>query len=142
MTDSTQVARVQVDAVVPGSPESVFDAWVNPEKLVKWFCGGKASQVEAYTCAHEGGCYFILMKGEKDWPHSGNYLEVASGKRLRFTWYTPSTNNQRSDVDIAFEPADDGTRVTITHEGLPEDMAQGFQEGWAELLVNLKSVQS
>jgi uncharacterized protein YndB with AHSA1/START domain len=140
VNELTQKARVQVEAVIPGNPRAVFDAWVNPSKLGQWFCGTKASQVEAYICAREGGCYFIVMKGEKDWPHAGNYLEVSPGRRLRFTWYTPSTNNQRSDVDVAFTAVGDGTRVTIVHEALPEAMAPAHHEGWSELLRQLREV--
>lgn len=141
MASPDNKVAVKVDAVIPGSPEAVFDAWITPEKLEKWFCGRKTSSSEAYVCAHEGGCYLIVMKGEKDWPHAGNYLEVSRGKRLRFTWYAPSTNHQRSEVDISFEKVDSGVRVAIMHTGLPADMEDGFRDGWAELLVNLAALE-
>lgn len=136
----THQARVQVEAIIPGNPEAVFDAWINPKKLTRWFIGGKTSEAEAYVCARKGGCYLIVMKGDKEWPHAGNYLEVTPGKRLRFTWYTPSTEFKRSEVDVALVAADGGTRVTIVHEGLPEAQAQAHHDGWAELLTKLENI--
>ena len=82
------------------------------------------------------------MTGDHEWPHAGNYLEVSPGRRLRFTWYSASTNNQRSDVEIRFAARDGGTLVTIVHEGLPESESQGHHDGWSELLSQLADVQS
>ncbi|GAB4535979.1 MAG: SRPBCC domain-containing protein [Parvularculaceae bacterium] len=142
MTLTDNKVAVKVEAVIPGSPEAAFDAWIAPDKLEQWFCGGKTSSSEAYVCAHEGGCYLIVMKGDRDWPHAGNYLEVSRGKRLRFTWYTPSTIHQRSEVDVRFEKVEDGVRVAILHSGLPPDMEGGFRDGWAELLANLAAIST
>lgn len=128
---------VEVTRRVNAAPERAFDAWVDPALLVRWFCGPKAERSEAWTCARAGGCYLIVMHGEQDWPHSGHYEIVERPQRLAFSWYTPSTDNQRTDVDVRFTAAGNGTRIDLRHSGLAAPGAESFRSGWGELLLRL-----
>ncbi|HSG91073.1 MAG TPA: SRPBCC domain-containing protein [Pseudomonadales bacterium] len=133
---------VEVERILPADPARTFAAWTEPATLVRWFCGSKATDAEAWTCPREDGCYLIVMHGEgRDWPHAGNYLEVDPGRRLRFTWYTPSTDFQRSEVDVHFEAVAGGTRIRLRHSALPAGSRDGFSEGWTELLDQLADLQ-
>jgi uncharacterized protein YndB with AHSA1/START domain len=134
-------ATVEVERLVHARPERAFDAWTDPALLERWFCGSKADSVEAWTCPRVDGCYLIVMHGEgRDWPHAGHYQTVDRGRRLRFTWYTPSTDSQRSDVDVRFEAEDGGTRIRIRHTALPPSLESGFRDGWTELLGKLDAL--
>lgn len=135
MSEASPVVKVTRRVGAP--PERAFAAWVDPALLVRWFCGPKAERSEAWTCAHPGGCYLIVMHGEQDWPHSGHYEIVEPPRHLAFSWYTPSTDNQRTDVDVRFTADGDGTRIELRHTGLAVDRAGDFDTGWRELLDRL-----
>lgn len=48
-----------------------------------------------------------------DW---GEVTAWDKGRHLGFTWHVGSTPNQATQVDVTFQPADQGgTRVTLTH---------------------------
>jgi uncharacterized protein YndB with AHSA1/START domain len=71
----------------------------------------------------------------------GRVLAWEPGKRLAFTWRQGNwPDAEFTEVEVRFEPAGDGTRVTIEHGGwerVPSagpGTAEGYGHGWDELL--------
>ena len=71
----------------------------------------------------------------------GRVLVWEPGKRLVFTWRQGDWDSSEStDVEVRFEPAERGTRVTVEHGGwdrVPSagpGLSEGYSHGWAELL--------
>jgi uncharacterized protein YndB with AHSA1/START domain len=71
----------------------------------------------------------------------GRVLAWEPGKRLVFTWRQEDWKTAEStDVEVRFEPAGHGTRVTVEHSGwerVPSagpGLSEGYRHGWAELL--------
>ena len=44
---------------------------------------------EARAGPRVGGRFFVMMVGEKDFPHEGTYLELTPHSKLVFTWEAP-----------------------------------------------------
>jgi activator of HSP90 ATPase len=63
----------------------------------------------------------------------GRNLELEPGKRILQAWRTTDfgPSDEDSLVEIVFEPAAGGTRVTIRHSSLPADGEQ-YLKGWID----------
>jgi uncharacterized protein YndB with AHSA1/START domain len=71
----------------------------------------------------------------------GRVLVWEPGKRLVFTWRQANWEPAEStDVEVRFEPAGNGTLVTLEHGGwdrvpsATRGRIDGYSEGWTELL--------
>ncbi|MFV1991401.1 MAG: SRPBCC family protein, partial [Acidimicrobiales bacterium] len=120
------------------TPDEVFALITEPDRLRRWMA------VSARIDLHAGGAYrFMMTPG-----HSavGEIVEVVPGKLLSFTWNWDLANEQAlqpaGTVSIEIEPVADGTRVTLRHEGLPEDQIAGHSEGWDHFMGRLETVAS
>jgi uncharacterized protein YndB with AHSA1/START domain len=71
----------------------------------------------------------------------GRVLAWEPGKRLVFTWRQGDWGpDESTEVEVRFEPAAGGTRVTVEHRGWDRapsaepGTAEGYGQGWGELL--------
>jgi uncharacterized protein YndB with AHSA1/START domain len=62
---------------------------------------------EARSDAKVGGSFYVLMIGDKEYPHEGTYKEVTPHSRLVFTWMAPWSHPD-STVELTFNPVDQG----------------------------------
>lgn len=92
---------------------------------------------KATSDAVEGGRFEILMRGERDLPHAGTYVEITRHSRLVFTWESPFSVPE-STVTLEFQPEGSGTRLTLTHVKFQnEEMRDNHTGGWTEILAAL-----
>jgi len=132
-------ATVTVERFIAAPPGAVFDAWLDPAMLERWFFGPDCTAATARVDARLGGQYSIVMKGaDRDWPHTGEYLELQRPEKLVFSWYSPSTGNERTVVTVILRAEAAGTRLLLTHNRLPPSMAGAFDKGWGELFDHLE----
>ena len=86
MTDLTLTARRTIKA----PPERVFNAWLDPAMMSKFMSPRPDMHVrEARSDAKVGGRFYVMMVGDKDYPHEGTYKEITPHSRLVFTWEAP-----------------------------------------------------
>jgi uncharacterized protein YndB with AHSA1/START domain len=122
--------------VIGASPERVFTAWIDPDRLARWMSpvGHAEAQVEPWV----GGCLRVTMIGSGvRIEHHGEYREVVPHRRLVFTWQSPYTGPEPSLVTVQLEPTDGGTVLTLLHERLPVDQVESHRHGWAPMLDRL-----
>ena len=133
---------LELEELISGPPEAVFDAWTDPEQLKLWFFGGESDHVRlAETDPRVGGKYLIVMSSDKkDWEDRGEYLEVERPNRLVFTWHTPSIDFQESLVTVTLTAEGEKTRLRLVHERLPADMLEAHRKGWTELFTKLENI--
>lgn len=113
MTTPSSAERpvLDIEQFISGPPDAVFEAWLDPEQLKLWFCGGSTTVSQVEIDARVGGAYRIVMSdGDRDWPHTGIYQEIDPPRRLVFTWRTPSTNEQETLVTVTLK-AEAGARA-------------------------------
>src|SRR5947209_5741477 len=146
MTETPQIEEVPTspDQLVIRSdfpacgPQSLFDYWVKPDLLTRWW------PQEAEVDGQEGGAYHLSWP-TMQWNLRGTYLVCDPGKTLRFTWKWDSDppDLPESTVSLSFEPIfDGGTRLTLTHEPYDDSLESqeartGHQEGWTYFLTKL-----
>ena len=70
------------------SPEAVYAAWTDPQKIVRWFGPDSGPVEHAEFDVRVGGKYSIGFRTEDGEQHyvSGVYREVVPNERLCFSW--------------------------------------------------------
>jgi uncharacterized protein YndB with AHSA1/START domain len=124
-------------------PEKIYQAWINPEKIVRWFAPArvKPGTESATIDARVGGRYrlsFDVDDGEH-YEVGGIYREMVPNERLVFSWAWHSTPERESLVTVSLQPDGEGTLLTLHHEQLPDRAARDSHErGWTGMLDNLE----
>jgi len=69
------------------TPEGVYAAWTDPQKIVRWFGPGPGPVALAETDVRPGGRYAVTFIEDGEEHHvSGVYCEVVPNEKLVFTW--------------------------------------------------------
>jgi uncharacterized protein YndB with AHSA1/START domain len=125
-------------------PQKVYEAWTDPEKLVRWF--GPAETLDRSVVAElnirPGGRYRVSFKTiDGDYHQVGGvYREVVPNERLVFSWAWHSTPERESLVTVMLKPDGDGTILTLLHEQFfDEAAATGHRRGWTGTLNKLEA---
>jgi uncharacterized protein YndB with AHSA1/START domain len=139
--DSTVVARVthRFDA----SPERVFDAWLDPVQVRRWFSPGLGELQRIETDPRVGGRFsFVDRRDGEDIDHIGEYLEIDRPNRLVFTWGIVGVGDDTSTVTIEITPLDTGCVLTLTHEmdARWADYVDRTIHGWTIMLEAMDDV--
>jgi uncharacterized protein YndB with AHSA1/START domain len=131
-------AKVTVERRIGATPERVFDAWLDPEAAGRWLFatdGGVMEKVEIDP--HVGGRFAIFeRRGEELAEHHGEYVEIDRPRRLVFDFWT-SFSEERTRISVVIAPDGDGSRVTLTHEGVWEEWQDKTRQGWTMILESL-----
>ena len=91
--------EVERKIVVPETPDEVWEALTEPERLEDWF----ANEVEL-DLRPGGGVTFRWSNGEE---RSATVTEVEPEERLAFAW------DDEGEVEFTLAETDDGTRLTV-----------------------------
>ena len=126
------------------APEKVWEAWTDPQALVKWWGptpGDKVSLAELDV--RVGGRFRIVFGGPEGRDHecAGVYKVVEPGRKLSFTWCWPnSTPDRVSLVTVQLKPAGGGTDLEFLHEQLFDEAARdNHKRGWTGTLGKLEA---
>jgi uncharacterized protein YndB with AHSA1/START domain len=127
---------LRVERVLPAPPEEVFAAWTTPGRMAAWLT--PVGHAEAEVDLRVGGAFRVVMVGEGfRIEHTGTYLELDPPRRLVFTWASPYTGPEPGVVTVELHPHDDGTRLVLTHAGLPPEAVDAHREGWIAIAERL-----
>jgi uncharacterized protein YndB with AHSA1/START domain len=102
------------------SPESAFDAWLDPEMIGRWMFGPALRDEEVLRISLEarlGGSFsFLVRRQGEDIDHIGQYLDFDRPRRLAFTWGILQQAPDTSRVTVDIVPLGIGCELTLTHE--------------------------
>ena len=122
--------RSAIDIAAPA--EVVFDLLTSPEGLTSWM--GEYAELDPQP----GGGFAVDIAGH---PVRGRYLVVEPSSRVVVSWGFPGSAELpvgASTVEFRLWPIDGGTRVELTHAGLPDSALPGHADGWAHFLPRLR----
>jgi uncharacterized protein YndB with AHSA1/START domain len=125
---------------IRAAPEKVFEAFVDPREIVHWWGPDQGPTLSAETDVRVGGRFRVVFQTMDGVRHEneGEYLEIAAPRRLVMAWWWSTTPHLRSRVTVAIDPTDDGSRVTVLHEGFTDVATRDSHEaGWAGALAKL-----
>jgi uncharacterized protein YndB with AHSA1/START domain len=139
---STATAAVEVPCD-PGTAFAIFTGDIGTWwKRGTRYWNDSARGVELRLEPHVGGRVLEVYDAESGKGFEiGRVLVWEPGKRLVFTWRQGNwTASEFTEVEVRFEAAGSGTRVTVEHGGwerVPSadpGMTDGYSHGWQELL--------
>lgn len=133
--------QVVVKRIIKASPEQVFEAFTNPEIMMKWFFGHDDWTVEVSNTLQVEGKYTLTMIATdgKKYLHVGEYKVIVPSEKLVFTWNSDFVQN--TVVTVHFRRVGDGTEVTLEHEFLPTvEARENHRKGWTTCLNNLEKL--
>jgi uncharacterized protein YndB with AHSA1/START domain len=140
MTNITNTVRLH--RVLRASPERVYQAFLDPEAMVKWLpphgFTGKIHDMDARV----GGGYrmsFTNFGTGKSHSFGGVFTELTPHERIRYTdkFEDPSMPGEMQ-VTITLREVSCGTEVDIIQEGVPSVIPVEFcYLGWQESLLLL-----
>ncbi|MFK8034659.1 MAG: SRPBCC domain-containing protein [Hyphomicrobiales bacterium] len=136
---------VIIRKLVRGSPEQVFQAWTEPEQVVKWWGPADVSCSECQIDLSVGGAYKIgnlLPDGSVVWI-IGKFLKVERPNLLSYSWqsglqaeYEEKTQER---VTVRFVQRGELTEVIVEHCHISEAQTQrNHTLGWAGCLKGIE----
>lgn len=124
------------------APENVFEAWTNPETLMRWMGPGDEMVVALpETDPRIGGRYRIIMREANGTEHKvgGVYREFDPPRKLAFTWAWEGSTDPETLVSIEFRKTAGGTEMTLVHTKFGTDTARDLHDkGWAGCMAKLE----
>lgn len=138
--------------VYGASAEDVFDAWVNPEKISKWFGCDNTKEARALEWNPAAGGQGILdmISSSGSEGHGGKlklgFIEVERPSKLVFTFAFlgdcggSAPDMPGSKVTVEFNAlGDESTEMILTHSDIPSgEMRDGVTQGWGQGLDKLE----
>ena len=124
---------IELQRHVLARPETVFSYFTDPVKYARWM------GVEAILDARPGGIYRVRVPQGRY--AVGEFVDVDPPRRVVFTWGwedDPLIQPGSSTVTITLTPTEDGTLITLVHDGLPDPTAEALhRQGWERYLGRL-----
>ena len=129
-------AVVEREIRIAARPETVFEFFVDPQKMSQW--KGRKAELDPRA----GGIYRVEINDQAI--ASGEYVEIDSPSRVVFTWgwegqesgeHAVPPGSSRVEVDLT--PDGDGTLVRLRHLDLPEQSRGIHGQGWDLFLGRL-----
>jgi len=141
MTGEERVLRIE--RVFAASPEKLFQAWTDPERLVRWWGPEGMTTPRCEMDVREDGAWQTTMRNEKgeEFTVSGVYLTIDPPRRLVFTWAWHNDgvrDGHETEVSIELEPVDGGTRLLLVQQTFKEqEHRDNHKGGWTSSFNDL-----
>ena len=136
MTDHTTSARTLRKSIyLKATPEQVWAYLTEPDKLAIWFHKPETALVP--------GPYELFGTESGDRLIWGEVLLAEPYSRLDYSFTIAPMGEATSTVRWRLEDVADGTRLSMTHEGLPEgaaafDLILALDKGWDDHMARMR----
>jgi uncharacterized protein YndB with AHSA1/START domain len=136
---------VRLHRVLATKPDKVYRAFIEADALAKWLPPNGFTCTVHHLDAKVGGTFKMSFRNfttGTSHTFGGEYLELVSGERLRYTDKFDDPNLPGEiQVTVALKPVSVGTDVSIVQEGLPDVIpVEACYLGWQQSLRNLASL--
>ena len=135
MKTATDTAVYERTLSIDASPETVWEFFVDPDKLMRW----KGINVE--LDATQGGAYYCeVIPGHTA---RGEFVELDRPHRLVYTWGWDGNDRVppgSSTIEVELTSDGSGTSLRFVHRGLPDaEQVASHAHGWDHYLPRLET---
>ncbi|MEM9951749.1 MAG: SRPBCC domain-containing protein [Chloroflexota bacterium] len=148
MSDSTKDAVI-VERTINAPIDTVWQLWTNPEHFKQWYGPEGFSIPVAEMDVQVGGSRKVCMQspdGNMTMWYVGEFIEVTPRTRLVYSDNMADENGNlmppngnfptQTQVTVVLEAIDGGTKMVMTHAGVPAD--SGADGGWNQAFNKLE----
>lgn len=134
---------LEMQRILPAAPGVVFDAFLDPSKLAKWW-GPQGFTIPSLNMeVRDGAPYRIEMQPPEGGPFflTGEFREVDSPAKLVFTfiWEEPDPDDVETLVELAFRGREKATEVTLTQGRFRTEARRELHRGgWSDSFDKLE----
>jgi uncharacterized protein YndB with AHSA1/START domain len=128
------VDAVEVEVRIAASPETVFDFFIEPDRMIQWM--GRLARLDP----RPGGGFHLDINDEAI--ASGEYVALEPPNRVVFTWGWEGENSVTppgsSTIEVLLAADGEGTHLRLIHSDLPSaESATKHGHGWRHYLDRL-----
>lgn len=128
---------------IKASPDKVWAAWTDPEKIKLWWGPDITSVLHAETDPRVGGRFRVAMSDTDGEVHdvSGTYKVFTPHEKFVMSWAWITTPERESQVTVTLKADGAETILTLLHEQFFDEAARiGHNRGWSESLAKLEAL--
>lgn len=142
----TEIEPVRSETVVAAAPDAAFERFT--AGIGGWWprathsVGGERCRDVVMEAREGGRLYEVDEDGaETEW---GTVTAWSPPGRVAFTWHPGREPATAQEVEVSFEPHEDGTRIVLVHSGweaLGErgaEVRDDYEKGWRTVLGELR----
>ena len=128
---------LRLERLIASPPEILFELFVRPDELVKWWAPDGYEAVVDTLDARPGGRWRTRLRRSDGGAiaASGVYSIVEPPRRLVFSWAWEDASGARgheTEVSVDFEPAPGGTRIVLVQQRFETRQARdNHDRGWS-----------
>ena len=141
---------VEVTRTIDAAPSEVYRAFLDPDKLRRWFCPDGFEVTAVEVDERVGGRHRTEIRSPEHGRHAfeAEIFELVPDERIVLSWrfadLEPSRESEESLLTISLRPVGaDRTEVRLVHSRLTGVFAEdreGVYGGWTEALGHLASL--
>jgi uncharacterized protein YndB with AHSA1/START domain len=132
---------VRIVRLYDGTPEAVFDLWVDPAARRVWYAHRPDDEVEAETDLRVGGAWHVdFGRPDARYREHGVFLEIDRPHRLVYTmvFTFPDGRSFETTTTVEFADRDGKTELTLIDAGYPDEATRrAHEQGWPGFLDRL-----
>ncbi|HEX7568059.1 MAG TPA: SRPBCC domain-containing protein [Anaerolineaceae bacterium] len=115
--------KLNLSTLIPAEPEKVYLAWLDSAGHTA--ITGSPAKIDGRI-----GGKFTAWDGYIE----GTTLELQPFQRILQSWRTSEfpDSSPNSQLEMLFEPAEGGTRLTLIHTNIPDGQAEEYRQGWED----------
>lgn len=142
--DTIEARTLTLSRTLNTGRETAFDAWVNPETLVRWWGPEGFTTPELDMDVREGGAWSTVMLSPEGSRHhvSGVYKVIDRPNRLVFTWswtQDDGSKGHETEIEVTFTTKGDKTLMTLVQKVFKEvEHRDNHEKGWTSSLDRLE----
>ncbi|MDG4883088.1 SRPBCC domain-containing protein [Mesorhizobium sp. WSM4884] len=124
---------------IAAPPERVFCAITAEDQIPLWWGADDMYRTTKHTAdVRPGGAWRSEGRGAdgRDFNVGGEHIEVEPPHRLMMTWIAPWDGDNVTTVTYTLEPVENGTRLTLRHDGFGsrKESCRDHGSGWERVL--------
>lgn len=127
---------ISIEEIYAAPISTLWRAITDKEEMKQWYFDIKDFVLQKDTVFN-----FYESGGKNLYHHRCVILEIVPNKKLQYTWTHPSHSKGSSILTWILDTTDNGTKVTLIHEGVENLMDGGdafkkenYLIGWTEIL--------